>query len=129
MKKSGVMALFVSNGKALLVRRKANEQKYPDRWILPSGHIEDGETSEDALVREMKEELGVTPVKYRLILSIRHTDGGEHYHYLFHVNEWRGEVRNNSEIADFGWFSLEEVKKKDMPRAEEYIHKIKEIMK
>jgi ADP-ribose pyrophosphatase YjhB (NUDIX family) len=39
----------------LLVRAK----KHPERWIFPKGHIQEGESAEEAAVREVKEEAGV----------------------------------------------------------------------
>ena len=35
-------------------------RKQPDEWIFPKGHIERGETAEDAALRELREETGVT---------------------------------------------------------------------
>lgn len=46
--------LVVNQGQILLITTQAG------RWQLPKGHIEDGETPEQAAVREVREETGVT---------------------------------------------------------------------
>lgn len=50
--------------------------KYPDRYGLPGGHLEKGETPDQAIARELEEELGVTisPMK-RTDFFLRGIDG------------------------------------------------------
>jgi 8-oxo-dGTP diphosphatase len=55
-----VTAILRRNGQILLCRRTAQRQHYPSVWGLPGGHVEAGEAAEQALVRELAEELGVT---------------------------------------------------------------------
>ena len=50
-------AVIVKNGRIYATRRTDGEQK--GFWEFPGGKIEEGESSEDALVREIREELGV----------------------------------------------------------------------
>lgn len=54
-----VCAVLVRDGRALLVHRSPGRQWYPNVWDLPGGHIEPGEDSRAALIRELLEELGV----------------------------------------------------------------------
>jgi 8-oxo-dGTP diphosphatase len=56
-----VAGIFVREGRLLLARRPANG-RYPGLWELPGGKVEPDESPEEALVREWKEELGVTPL-------------------------------------------------------------------
>ncbi|GGV02065.1 (deoxy)nucleoside triphosphate pyrophosphohydrolase [Streptomyces spectabilis] len=51
-------ALYDGEGRLLAARRSAPEE-LAGRWELPGGKVEPGERDEDALVRELKEELGV----------------------------------------------------------------------
>lgn len=51
-------AVIVEQGRLLLVRRAA-DQPLPGFWELPGGKVEQGESLEGCLVRELDEELGV----------------------------------------------------------------------
>ena len=48
-----VSAIIVQDSKIVLIHRKKDGQEY---WVLPGGHVEDGESPEAALTREVKEE-------------------------------------------------------------------------
>jgi mutator protein MutT len=45
-----------------MCHRSADRRWYPDVWDFPGGHIEAGESSHGALVRELREELGIAAV-------------------------------------------------------------------
>jgi len=52
-------AVIIKEDGALLLLRSAGE-KYPNKWDLPGGHIHEGEDSKDGLIREVREETGIT---------------------------------------------------------------------
>ncbi len=54
-------AICLHQGKILLTRR-APEEKNAGKWEFPGGKLEEGERAEEALARELKEELGVKAV-------------------------------------------------------------------
>ncbi|EXJ23138.1 Mutator mutT protein (7,8-dihydro-8-oxoguanine-triphosphatase) [Alkalibacterium sp. AK22] len=51
-----VGAIIIENGKILCAQR-GSEKSLPDLWEFPGGKIEEGESSQEALLREIKEEL------------------------------------------------------------------------
>jgi mutator protein MutT len=57
MGKVAVILLRNASGEILLQHRTANDPTYPDHWAFFGGHIEDGETPEQAVTREAMEEL------------------------------------------------------------------------
>jgi ADP-ribose pyrophosphatase YjhB (NUDIX family) len=59
-----VTGVLVDEGRLLLVRQKVNRDR---GWSLPGGRVESGETLQDALVREMKEETGLDVSVQRLL--------------------------------------------------------------
>jgi len=56
--------------KALLQLRREDETYYPSHWTLPGGMIEEGETPEQALTREVKEELGLDLRNHELFETV-----------------------------------------------------------
>lgn len=60
----GVGGVLLRDGKALV-----NRASYRDRFTIPSGYVEAGETLESALVREFEEETGVVPRVGPLLLA------------------------------------------------------------
>lgn len=60
----GAVAVIVEHGKLLLIRRSQSVEA-PGAYCFPGGGIEAGETEEDALCRELREELAaeVTPIR------------------------------------------------------------------
>lgn len=56
------ISVFVLNdrGEVLLQRRSSNKKYHPNTWALCTGHVEEGESSREAAVREIKEELGIS---------------------------------------------------------------------
>ena len=61
MKRKGSSIIFInhSNEILLLLRDNIPTIPYPNMWDLPGGHVEENESPEECIVREMKEELNV----------------------------------------------------------------------
>jgi len=62
-----IAAIILENDKGeflLALRDNKPGIPFPDHWDLIGGHVEDGETPEEALVREVKEELDIDLKKY-----------------------------------------------------------------
>lgn len=105
-----VGALLVDGQGRVLVARFS---KVRDHYVVPGGHVEYGETIGEALVREMVEETGLTPTRYRLLRvgeRIRprlYKDGTHHLVHLdFLVDEWIGELRlDEEELSDGVWLA------------------------
>ena len=100
----------MSSGKVLLVRRSPFRAYYPGVWDLFGGHVEDGESSEDALRREAREELGVELDSFRLLGTV-HDPAERADIHVFVVTAWRGEPINAApqEHTEIGWFPAVEL--------------------
>lgn len=104
-----VNALLMRKGTILMARRSLQREAYPGTWSFPGGHVEKDETLEAALIREVREEIGVAPTVYRFLRSIADpnaaADDPVTYH-MFAVTAWQGgePAIRDDEHAELGWF-------------------------
>lgn len=72
MKLSRFVGIILINAEAkvLLQLRCEDERLYPNCWTLPGGKVEEGESPEQAIVREVKEELGLDLRGHNLFKTI-----------------------------------------------------------
>jgi 8-oxo-dGTP diphosphatase len=109
---STVGALFISqNGKVLLGLRAPWKRVWPNHWDTIGGRVEDGESLDQALVREAREEVGVTPTQFRLIARVRERQPeiyGDALHHVYAVTDWQGGDPANvcNEHTELKWFSI-----------------------
>lgn len=76
MKKIAAIILENDHGEFLLYLRDNKPGiPFPDHWDLIGGHVEDGETPEEALVREVREELGIKLKQYTFFRTYECLDG------------------------------------------------------
>lgn len=69
-----VCALIERDGKVLIAQRPAHKH-LPFKWEFPGGKVEKDETPADAIVREIREELGIEVVVTRTLPSFNHAYG------------------------------------------------------
>ena len=76
MREVAAALLFDRDGKFLIyLRDDKSEIPFPNHWDLFGGHVEAGETPQFALIRELEEELRVTPIKLEFFKSYECTVG------------------------------------------------------
>jgi len=89
-------ALIVRDGEVLIGQRRAN-QPMALLWEFPGGKIEPGESPQQALARELGEELGIEATIGPQLIRIRHNyrHGGAVDLKFFTVREFTGEIQNH----------------------------------
>jgi ADP-ribose pyrophosphatase YjhB (NUDIX family) len=109
----------VKDGKVLLVRR--GNEPGRGKWSLPGGRIRFGERSEEAALREMREETGLE-VRLRRVVDVVdvfwQSERGELLEHFvivdFEAEVIGGELRPADDALDARWFSPEELKGLEM---------------
>lgn len=103
-----VAAVIIDGTKVLLARRR--NPPNAGAWSVPGGKQELGETVEEALRREVKEETGLKVAALRLFEAgdiIRHDERGHiRYHYTilyFIVHSYPGKPRPGDDVSDVRW--------------------------
>lgn len=111
----GISASFVvhdGKGKVLLQKRGASARDENGRWDVGGGAIEFQETIEDAIEREIREELCTEPLKMEFLNvydAFRELDGQKTHWiavmYLVQVDPNKVKIGEPGKIDELGWFT------------------------
>lgn len=128
IKHIGTYGLIIKEDKILLIKKHGGP--YDGKLDLPGGTIEFNETIEDALVRELEEEIGIEITKYNLFdvvsTNIKWNHKNElletkHIAILYIINEFRNDIKENVEITDINddsegaeYYSIKELRKEQL---------------
>lgn len=112
-------ACLILNDNKLLLQLRADNKK----WGIHGGCMEFGETPEQTLLREVQEELNITPTSYKIIgvyagaeNHVFYPNGDEVYVVvtLFLVDGYEGEIKpDQDEVLAVKWLSVDETVNKD----------------
>lgn len=97
MHKEAVVALIIKDGLILTISRRNN----PNKFGLIGGKVDDGETTEEALFREVKEETSLeiqdTVLVYQRVEPRDDENGMDFYSRTFYVKNWTGDPKSSDE--------------------------------
>ena len=122
-----VAALIWDNDRFLICQRPANKAR-PLLWEYVGGKVEPGETKEDALVRECKEELDITVSVGSVFFDVIHEYPDLTVHLtLFNASIQAG-IPQKLEHNDIRWITVDEIDQYDFcPADEEILTRLKTI--
>lgn len=111
-----VSATILNEKREVLLTKRSRLVIEPFTWCLPGGHLEGGSTWEEAIRKEVHEEVGLEIINMELcgVYSDRENflfqTGVEAVHFIvanFRVQRFSGNVHINEESDAFGWFTLD----------------------
>ena len=114
----GCGALILNDkNETLLVKRGVSSKNEAGVWSKPGGAVEFGERVEDAVKREIKEELGVDIELTKLLGFTNHIIKSENQHwvtfsYLAKIIEGEPRIMEPEKIAKIKWFNLRSLPEK-----------------
>jgi 8-oxo-dGTP diphosphatase len=114
-----VAAALILRGEEVLICQRRPDQPLGSKWEFPGGKIEPGETPEQALRRELKEELDIEATIGTLVAHIRHNyrSGGAVDLQFFLVREYSRDVTNLI-FQDVRWCPLRDLPEYDFVTAD-----------
>ncbi len=113
------VALIDPDGRVLVAKRPEGKQ-LAGLWEFPGGKVEAGERPEQALTRELKEELGIDVAESCLAPLTFASHAYEEFHLLmplFVCRRWKGEVTSR-EGQDLKWLRPNKLRDMPMPPAD-----------
>jgi 8-oxo-dGTP diphosphatase len=110
-----VSAIIIRDKKLLLLRGKSGF--YKDFYFTPGGGIEEGESDEEALKRELNEELQIVPmeIEENMKYVAKAWNGGGQRVNCYLVKSYKGDLKISGEIGDIYWYSREDFEQNKLP--------------
>lgn len=104
------VAVICRGGDVLLSQRQSNK-KHAGLWEFPGGKFEPGESFEEALKRELREELGIEVTQFNALMDIFHTYPEYSVHLrIAMVTEYLGQA-SGLEFQKIEWVPVRELSK------------------
>lgn len=114
--KATVTAVIIQDNKILLLKR--NEEPFKGQWDLPGGYMQEKETIEEALKREIKEELNINNINSTFIKTLPGTAfwKNEKFPILSHffLTEINEDIKLNQENDEYQFVSLRNINASDI---------------
>lgn len=99
-----------NNSYLMLHRIKKKEDMNQDKWLGVGGHFEEGESPEECLLREVKEETGLTLTSYKLrgVVTFVSDHYPDEYMFLYTADEYQGTMIDCAE-GELLWVEKEKI--------------------
>lgn len=112
------IAVIMDEQKRVLITQRASHLSKGGYWEFPGGKLEWNESPELALIREVKEEVGLEILSYHYLGEVHHLyDTYQVTLYGYVVHQYRGEARCCELQTGIRWVGLDELPAYDFPEA------------
>lgn len=108
-----VAFMLIANGCILVEKRSATKRLLPGALAIPGGHVDEGESLETALVRELREELNIAPEGFAHVCTLLHQAEELRRIHYFVVEQWAGEMAV-LEAESLRWLPLDDLSALDL---------------
>ncbi|MCL3779851.1 (deoxy)nucleoside triphosphate pyrophosphohydrolase [Prolixibacteraceae bacterium JC049] len=116
-----VTCALIFKEEKILVAQRSHAQSNSMKWEFPGGKVETGESSEEAIVREIKEELDVEIEVEQQLEAVEHVYLHIHIRLIpFVVKHWKGNF-TVKEHHTIDWINVDELAKIDLSEADKKV--------
>ena len=116
------VAVVFDDKQRILITRRAEHISHGGFWEFPGGKLEADELADAALIREIKEEVGVDVLEYSFLGDLNHDYGTKTVNLLvFAVSKHQGEAYRRELQSDLRWVAVEELEQYQFPEANQKI--------
>lgn len=123
--------IFNKEGKIFLAKRGKKARNETGKWEFPGGGLEFGESFENTIIREMKEEFGIDIEVIDQLATFNHLIPDEKQHwvalaFICKIKSGTPKILEPEKCTEIGWFSIDEMKK--MPLTIASANKLEQII-
>lgn len=104
--------IYNIDGRILMLLRGTNTEIEPKKWGLPGGHIDEGETPEEAVIREVNEETNFN-VENVFLRHIKEDDKCKIHYYMCYVDPDQLAILDHEEHHNLKWVNRDELQELD----------------
>jgi len=114
----------------ILLMKRVNTSYQDGNYGLISGHFNGGETAKQCIIREAKEEAGITifPENLEVVHVVhRYMSDREYFDTYLRVEKWSGEIKNmeQNKCEEFKWFKMDNLPENIIPELKLALENIK----
>ena len=116
------IAIIKDDQNRILITQRPLHTSHGGYWEFPGGKLEENELAEQALVREIKEEIGLDVHDYEFLGDIKYQYPNKLVHLLvFHVRSFSGTPECMEGQLNMKWVEKDQLKQYDFPQANQAV--------
>jgi 8-oxo-dGTP diphosphatase len=112
------VAVITDSQQRILITQRSMDVSYGGFWEFPGGKLENGESAPDALVREIKEEVGLEVLAHDYLGEVNYTYNNRAISLLiYHIDSYRGIATCREGQMNMQWTQMQHLKNFQFPPA------------